>query len=390
MKSKRTCGVAALAVMALFMMASLSFAADITVDFSSLVTTPINGDPFIGQDLGPITITDAATGLTAAGFYKPAGGNWIQTDLWARDSLADRGLGVCNPGEDDNCITSGGDYSELSDLVHPELIVLELPPGYQWSQVWISSLDNNIGGPPERGKLYAFGPGFHLTNQTPGALEGGTAVVKFEGADGGGGIFKNPDPDAPPFIEFIDFKNEEQHGYSINIPGAFVRSAVLAFEPFDWVNGTNNNNDFLVWKAVLTPAPCVPATLCSIEAAELQFQKRQVKWRITNTGSSTITLTGTKPAGLPPFTWPLSINGRLKKVKLGGHTLFDGTLNSPAALNASDFIAVNNHGVKPGHTEELILQFENQVSKSLADYSGSFEFGPSCVLQFPSVSASSP
>lgn len=221
--------VAGLIVMALLLAAGPSFSQ--TVDFSALAPAG-----FYGGSLSTTFITDPTTGLVATGYYKPGVGNWTPTTLWARNVEADRGLGVCNPGETD--CSSSGESDELSNQVNPELIVLTLPPGYKWVQVWISSLDNNGGvAPVERGQLWASGA--IPTNQSPGAL-GGTVLIQFAGD----GSSQGP---ASPFAS-----NPETNGYVVNIPAANATSPYLIFEPFDWVNaGANPDNDYLVWKAVI-------------------------------------------------------------------------------------------------------------------------------------------
>jgi len=238
-KSKTRCGVAALAVVALLLAASLSFAQ--VVDFSAITPT------------GPIAsiYTDPGTGLIASGYYR-SGSSWIQTDLnlWVRNDPPDNvGLGVCNPNEVANC--TSGEFNELSNNVSPELIVLKLPPGYTWVRVWISSLDTGNGA-IERGQLWASNA--IPNNQSPGAL-GGTRLIQYAG----NGSFQSS---LTSLVQVTDPGGTATANYSIAIPSAFATTPFLIFEPFDWSVGPNTNNDHLVWKVELAkgcPEFCVNA-----------------------------------------------------------------------------------------------------------------------------------
>ena len=100
--------------------------------------------------------------ITASAFYLN-GSTWTATNLIARnESPDDVGLGVCSPNEPgatDACNvggTGGGDYNELSQLKNNEAILLQRPVDTIWSDLFVSSLDNNDnpGGPVEMGTLY--------------------------------------------------------------------------------------------------------------------------------------------------------------------------------------------------------------------------------------------
>ena len=187
--------------------------------------------------LGPLGPSVTIGGIVIDGFWFD-GGVWsspAELDLFRRDETNDHGLGVCNP--DETCTTpGGGDINELDNLDNPELIRLTLPAGYSWVSVGVSSLDNNTDDESidddERGQAFA------SDNAAPALGIGGTPFEMFEG-----GVDTNVNP-----IEFV---------FPVPIADQFAH--YIYFEPIDWENGTNFNNDFLVWQATIerrkTPEP---------------------------------------------------------------------------------------------------------------------------------------
>ncbi len=210
---------ATLAVLSMASIPSLSSADTINFNNGSLGNT------------GSTTFTDGVTGLTVHGYYLD-GASWAGANLFRRDVIGDRGLGVCNPFEASanggDCPSNNGDINELDNRGQTEIIALELPAGYRWVSVAVSSLDTNNGTEPERGILYANPDDSFGT--TPGTI--GTNVIQNLTGTGSG-------------------TGAEQ---TINIPQSYETSPYLVFEPYDHANSGNNaNNDYLVWKATIEP-----------------------------------------------------------------------------------------------------------------------------------------
>ena len=186
----------------------------------------INFSTGTAGDLGSDTFTDPTTGLTVQGLYFN-GTAWAPANLYRRNQTNDHGFGNCNP-EEEPCPgpSGGGDTNELDNAGRSELIVLELPAGYEWVSVQISSMDTNQGGPvPERGILYADYDGVLSTSF--GAV-GDTQLETFTG-----GVTS---------VEAI-----------VPIVPAHSTAPFLVFEPFDHSGGGGTNNDYLVYKAVIIP-----------------------------------------------------------------------------------------------------------------------------------------
>jgi hypothetical protein len=175
-------------------------------------------------DLGTNVFTDAGTGLTATGYYLNLGA-WSPANLYRRNVPNDHGFGVCNPLQTP-CPgpSGGGDINELDNRAGvTELIVLQLPAGYKWVSIQISSMDTNGEiGDPEMGKLYADNNGVF---GAPGSV-GDTPLKDFTGG-----------------VDAVEA--------TFNIPVLSTSAPYLVFEPYDHVNGTNLNNDYLVYKATI-------------------------------------------------------------------------------------------------------------------------------------------
>jgi len=175
-----------------------------TIDFSTLGA----------GDTGSSTYVDPGTGLTVTGLAKDDA-TWDPANLYVRNQTNDHGFGICNPTEAP-CPgpSGGGDINELDNNGAQELIRLTLPGGYEWVSVQLSSLDENDGGSPEFGQLWAD------LNGDPSSFN--TLLWQFEGND----------MDVEP---------------SFLIPGSAATAPYLFFQPFDWKTDRNTNNDFLVY-----------------------------------------------------------------------------------------------------------------------------------------------
>ena len=205
----------------------------------------------------PQTFTDGS-GLTADAFYL-VGGVWTQTSLFRRiEAPDDLGFGVCSPGESCGSGLGGGDFNELSNLTSPELIRLTLPDGYTWVSVSVSSMDDNGSTDldnVERGQMWASDSSSPSTSL--GALFGGSALWQITGGD----------------------PNQSFSGFTAATSG----SQYLFFEAYDFLNGTNTNNDYLIHSVTLEEPTDVdelpePATLMLIGPALVAWraQKRHL------------------------------------------------------------------------------------------------------------------
>jgi hypothetical protein len=170
----------------------------------------------LGTDVIDFGVGDLPS-LIVNGYYFNAA--WLPANLYRRNDPDDHGLGICNPLEAP-CPgpNNGGDVNELDNMGQPELIRLSLPENFGWVSVGISSLDTNDGATPERGRLWA---------DADGDPSNGLGAILWEFAGGG--------PVEPSF----------------SIPEEHAFKPFLFFEPVDWLNNRNFNNDFLVRTAVI-------------------------------------------------------------------------------------------------------------------------------------------
>lgn len=181
------------------------------------------------HDLGTSSVT--VNGVTATGWYLDANtGTWQLANLYRRSGGVDNGLGVCNPNEEASGACSSGDANELDNLGNSETIGLTLPKGYEWVSVQVSSLDTNgtTHPNPEMGVLYTG------TTSNPNS-----------------GVFN-------PIVYFAGGIDPVQAIFTLGGGDKFAHA--LFFLPMDWQNGTNFNNDFLVYTAVIRQVP-EPASL---------------------------------------------------------------------------------------------------------------------------------
>jgi hypothetical protein len=210
-----------LLVIALFLaIAGPAAATTITINFATDVGAP-----------GPTSSTIIhGSGLQVTGYYfDDITEDWTSSDvnLYIRNETNDHGLGVCSPADRGlggapagQCPgpSGGGDWNELDSEDAFELIQLSLPAGWEWVSVQVSSLDTNGGQGSEFGRLWA------NDSADPAAFE--TSLWTFQG-----GV----DPIEGIFL----------------IPGSSASANHLVFQPFDWQNGTNFNNDFLVYQVTI-------------------------------------------------------------------------------------------------------------------------------------------
>ena len=125
------------------------------------------------------------------------------------------------------------------------------------------------------------------------------------------------------------------------------------------------------------PCPTTGVSQCNFTVTQREFKDKQVKITIKNNGNVDEFVSAVH------LTWPAATNGKLKKVKIGGDVIYDspdiagGTADLTTAQLVSD---QNKRKIKKGETVTVTFEFEKNVSTTLANYSGSLEFGPNCML----------
>ena len=222
-------------------LATPAFAATITY------TTPIGNQ-------ATNTLTDAGTGLKAEGFHADFGSSsLVAENLFIRNEpTVDVGLGICSTGETCGSGTGSGDFNEISNENVFEVLRLTLPAGWEWDSLSLSSLDRNDSTDTalwERGQL----------------LYGSNA---------------NPFLGVTPFQNFVGTANSL---WTIDLT-AISNAPYLFLVAFDWTEGNNTNNDYLLQEVVLqggrgdVPVP-EPATLTllglGMSAAGVRLRRRR-------------------------------------------------------------------------------------------------------------------
>jgi len=114
----------------------------------------------------------------------------------------------------------------------------------------------------------------------------------------------------------------------------------------------------------------------------LTLDNKKVKWTIGNTGTETLTLNSIVLA------WPFA-GDKLKKVKLGGKTIYDIKLSPPAATISSGWKgSERDRQIDPADSEELEFEFDKDANSAQTAYSVTLTFTGGCALQFiPSATA---
>jgi hypothetical protein len=200
-----------------------------------------SGGGFLAGNATTVTIGGIAiNGYTLSGGSNPS--NLVAAPLFGRHETGDSGIGICSAGE--SCtVPGGGDSNELSNEHNQEVLRLTLPSGSTWLSVTLSSLDNNGGGAPERGLILTDGPNntFSVICAFAGAGPAASGSLTSCTQSGGTGV-------EPVF----------------SIPTTYAGSLHLYFAPFDWLNGTNTNNDFLVQAASISSTVPEPGSLALI------------------------------------------------------------------------------------------------------------------------------
>ncbi len=112
--------------------------------------------------------------------------------------------------------------------------------------------------------------------------------------------------------------------------------------------------------------------LCSAGVEAPKLKKNAVEWSVTNYADDTITVSNLS------ITWPVE-NGVLTKVKLGGKTIFEGSIAAPAAEISSGWAGdVKDRQIGKGKTEKLQLEFADGVGGAVNNYTLWINFAESC------------
>ena len=181
-----------------------------------------------GSDNTALANNVTVAGVLAEGFS----GNSLSTPtiLWLRNLSDDHGLGVCSEGSS-TCSAGGGDVNEISNGTNPEGIRLTRPSGSQWTSLWVSSLDSNGGAGLEKGILYWSNSSTFSTANSHFSFGYGDFGTSAEGNILALAAAAGFDPTA----QYLWFVNDSSNG---------------------------TNNDYLLWKGEISPAPVPePATL---------------------------------------------------------------------------------------------------------------------------------
>jgi hypothetical protein len=116
--------------------------------------------------------------------------------------------------------------------------------------------------------------------------------------------------------------------------------------------------------------PAQPAGPCDLTVGARTVSGKNVNITITNNSTSPATL---ESLGL---TWPQAPNGNLDKVKLDGSTIADVNIGGgTASFTAAQLGSAANRTIAAGDTVTLQLVFQNNASTTLANYTGTANFG---------------
>ena len=237
-KSLLRTGLAACVLLAATASGGPAVAAVIDFNFSSGATNQL------------LASSVTVNGVTAEGFQTNSN-LYIKADLFRRNQTNDHGLGVCSSAEQDakQCAidgSGGGDWNELSNESGPEFIRLTRPDNYEWSSLWVSSLDSGGTDGDEEGLLL-------WSKDDPTGFSDANSVAFTYVKDGP--------------VEFDLFA-------TISIPSALRNAKYLLFTHLGefGTEKEGTNNDYLVWKGAVTgreevPGAPEPATIALMSLA---------------------------------------------------------------------------------------------------------------------------
>ena len=123
-------------------------------------------------------------------------------------------------------------------------------------------------------------------------------------------------------------------------------------------------------------------TACDLAGGGVTFKDRQLKWAVTNNGSTAVVVSQITVA------WP-ETNGKLSKVKLNKDVLWDGKADWSAGgltITSGDLTGdAKRKRIDPGKKKTLILEFEKSASSDLTQYSLTLSFGSGCEITMPNM-----
>lgn len=134
----------------------------------------------------------------------------------------------------------------------------------------------------------------------------------------------------------------------------------------------------------VTPAVCDGAEpgACDVSSGAVTVKDKQVKWALTNDGSTAAVLSQVSIA------WP-SANGKLSKVKFDGDVVWDGSIawsSGGATLTGGQLAAdARKKRIDPGRTRIVIFEFERNASPDLSLYAATLSFGSGCEVTMPNA-----
>lgn len=200
-------------------------------------------------NLGSGATAFASGKITAQAYVKNSSDVWVPSYLIARNEANDHGLGVCSegipvaPNDPNPCrigLTGGGDSNELSQLTNQEAILLSLAPGWNWSELWVSSLDSGDGSGTTPDSA---------DNREEGRVRWGNSgdITALLGTTGFG-------------FEYTNFPSSSVEGNILGLAAASGFDKTARYVLFVPDGVLHANNDYLVYGAAVTAVP-EPGTL---------------------------------------------------------------------------------------------------------------------------------